>query len=435
MSSKRRKLKQSAKKRLFRRFMIIMLSTFVVGAGLVLGGVGTYQHLTKDGNFFQGFTKLSDDKKKIEKEEEKLKTNVAVFGVDKDGYRTDTIFVVHFDGERNSADLVSVPRDTMVRFSDSEYERIRSINRGTPRTIKLNEMTAYAGINNIKQYTVKEIERVLGISIDNYITIEIDAFRKIVDIIGGVEVDVPMRMKYTDRSQGLYIDLQPGLQTLDGAAAEGLVRYREGYAEGDVGRIKTQQLFLKAFAQQLLSSENISNFPKMIPTIFQHVKTDINILDVPKYYGYASSFDVEAIKFHTIPGKPLYQNRLWYYVADINEMDDFVQGIFYKKPEISENNQEIAGVVEDKTVNIEILNGGAPAGTAGSVRELLQNNDYSVSSIGNYNGEYQTTTRIYAKDKLKAEQFKKYFPNSTILENSSLGAGIDIQIVIGSDGI
>lgn len=435
MSSKRRKLKQSAKKRLFRRFMIIMLSTFVVGAGLVLGGIGTYQHLTKDGNFFQGFTKLSDDKKKTEKEEEKLKTNVAVFGVDKDGYRTDTIFVVHFDGERNSADLVSVPRDTMVRFSDSEYERIRSINRGTPRTIKLNEMTAYAGMNNIKQYTVKEIERVLGISIDNYITIEIDAFRKIVDIIGGVEVDVPMRMKYTDKSQGLYIDLQPGLQTLDGAAAEGLVRYREGYAEGDVGRIKTQQLFLKAFAQQLLSSENISNFPKMIPTIFQHVKTDINILDVPKYYGYASSFDVEAIKFHTIPGKPLYQNRLWYYVADINEMDDFVQGIFYKKPEISENNQEIAGVVEDKTVNIEILNGGAPAGTAGSVRELLQNNDYSVSSIGNYSGEYQTTTRIYAKDKLKAEQFKKYFPNSTILENSSLGAGIDIQIVIGSDGI
>ncbi|HHX62284.1 MAG TPA: LCP family protein [Epulopiscium sp.] len=442
MKPERRKLKKGAKKRLVRRFTTIMLSTFIAGTVAVIGGIAGYQQLTKDGNIFQGFPKLSlnkneEDKDNKEEEEDKLKTNVAVFGVDIDGYRTDTMFVVHFDGERNSADLVSVPRDTQVRLSDTEYDNMLSFNRGSPRTMKLNEMTAYAGIKNVNEVTVKQIEKLLGIKIDNYVTVEIEAFRKIVDIIDGVDVDVPIRMKWRDSTQGLNIDLYPGMQHLNGAEAEGLVRFRlgengAGYANGDTDRIKTQHLFLKAFAKKLLSKENIPNYPRMIPAIFKHVKTDINILDLPKYYGYASNFKVDAIGFHTIPGVGRYQGNVSYFFPDMDTLDEFVQEVFYKPA----SDQIIsAEIVEDKSVKIEVLNGGAAAGTAGNIKEMIEKDGYNVVNVDNYKGENKRQTIIYAKDTQKAEQFKKYFSNCIVSLEDSLESKIDIQIVIGSDGI
>lgn len=439
MSPKRPKLRRKTKKRLLRRFATIMLSTFVVGTGIVLGGIATYQHFSDNGKMFDSFSGLSAEEKQ-EKEDAKFKTNVAVFGVDIDGYRTDSMFVAHFDAQTNSADLVSVPRDTIVRLSSAELERMRGVNRRAPQTMKINEMTAYAGIDNIKDFTVKELERLLGIKIDNYITVEIEAFREIVDIIDGVTVDVPRRMQYYDSAQGLSIDLEPGIQHLDGAAAEGMVRFRKnkrggGYIDGDVGRIQTQQIFLKAFAKKMLSKENIKNYPKMVPAMFKHVRTDISILDLPKYYGYASNFEVDQLGFHTIPGEGRYKGAISYFFPDMNEMDDFVQSIFYKEPETELEGEESDEIIEDKSVRIEILNGGAPAGTAGNLEKIVKGDGYNVVSVGNYRGEKQDQTKIYAKDRKKAQQFKQYLDNCRIYEDASMAREIDIQIVIGIKGI
>lgn len=444
MKPRKPRLKKSVRKRLLRRFTTIMLSTFVAGTAIVIGGLATYQHLTKDGNMFDGLPKLSageTEEEKLEKEKAKFKTNVAVFGVDIDGYRTDSMFVMHFDGEQNSADLVAIPRDTIVKLSSKELENMRKYNRRAPQTMKINEMTAYAGIKNIKEFTVKELERLLGIKIDNYVTVEIEAFRKIVDHMGGVTANVPRRMKYHDSAQDLDIDLQAGMQLLDGAAAEGMVRFRKnksggGYADGDVGRIETQQIFLKAFAEQLLSKENIPNFPKMIPAMFQHVRTDINILDLPKYYGYASTFETSKLKFHTIPGGGRYQGSVSYFFPDMDAMDDFVQEIFYGQAKEDLDNAGLGRQEEiDKSVKIEILNGGAPAGAAGELKEIIAGDGYDVVNVANYRGQEKEEVTIYAKDITKAHQFKHYFDSCKIRMDDSLSKDIDIQIVIGSTGI
>ena len=439
MNSRKPRLPKRAKKRLLRRFTTIMLSTFVAGTAIVIGGLATYQHFNKDKNIFDGSSELSAEEKELE-ELEKLKTNVAVFGVDIDGYRTDAMFVAHLDGSRDSVDLVSIPRDTIVNLSDAEHQRLRSVNKHAPSRMKINEMTAYAGIENIQEFTMKEIERSLGIKLDNYVTVEIDAFRKIVDIMGGVIVDVPREMQYYDSVQGLSIDLQPGIQELDGAAAEGMVRWRKdgkggGYSDGDVGRIQTQHIFLKAFAEQMLSKENIPKYPKMIPAMFKHVNTDINLLDLPKYYGYASKFDTNNLKFHTIPGKGEYLGPISYFFPDYDEMDDFIQKIFYKSSVTDLDEEDSNEIVEDKGVRIEILNGGAAAGTAGDLEKIIKRDGYNVVNVGNYKGEKQADIRIYAKDRKKAKQFEKYFDNCRIYEDSSIGNEVDIQIVIGSKGI
>ena len=75
------------------------------------------------------------------------------------------------------------------------------------------------------------IEEVFGIGIDDYMAIETDGFREVVDYFGGVVVDVPYAMDYEDPLQDLYIHLEPGLQVLDGTQAEKFVRFRQGYNE------------------------------------------------------------------------------------------------------------------------------------------------------------------------------------------------------------
>ncbi len=89
----------------------------------------------------------------------------------------------------------------------------------------------------------------LGFPVDGYVLVDLEAFQKTVDLVRGVEFDVPMDMNYEDPSQNLYIHLQKGLQTLDGEQAMGLVRFRKGYATQDIQRTQTQQQFLKALAK------------------------------------------------------------------------------------------------------------------------------------------------------------------------------------------
>lgn len=156
-----------------------------------------------------------------------------------------------------------------MKFAKNYEETGRAYNQVT----KLNAIHSYSDEKNCCTNTVLQIEDLLGINIDHYVKIDLDAFRKIVDTVGGVEVDVPQDMDYEDPVQDLYIHLDAGLQTLNGEQAEQLVRFRK-YPTGDEGRIEVQQLFLKALAEKVLSSESIlknrrSIFPFFIKTCRQ----------------------------------------------------------------------------------------------------------------------------------------------------------------------
>ena len=112
---------------------------------------------------------------------------------------------------------------------------------------------------------LKEINELTGLDIKYYIKVDTEAFKALVDAIGGVTFDVPIDMKYTDKKQGLYINLKAGVQKLDGDKAEQVVRFRHNsdgstypaeYGIEDIGRMKTQRNFLKALAKQTLKIEN-----------------------------------------------------------------------------------------------------------------------------------------------------------------------------------
>lgn len=265
-----------------------------------------------------------------------LNQNIAIFGVDKDGSRTDVIFVVNINTETDAIKVIAVPRDTKVAWTEYQQNKMAELGKGYHEYSKITEMSAYGGLDNLRYFTVNTLEDIMGIRIDHYAIINIDAFRKIVDAVGGVEVDVPRRMKYTDNYQDLHIDLQPGLQVLNGQQAEGLVRWRhnedysEQYAEGDVGRIETQQIFLKALADKVINKSTPADLLKIATAVYSDLKTDIKLSEVKDYLKYISQFKVENITFATLPGKAVRQDK-WYYILDQAEVDAFMQKIMYDR--------------------------------------------------------------------------------------------------------
>ena len=147
---------------------------------------------------------------------QKNKRNIAAFGVDKDGVRTDVAFVVSMDRKEKTIAMLNIPRDTRVVMTDQMIREIEQrggnvpVRDGVTGMCKFNEVHAYAGKDHRNEYSVKMLEDLLGIHIDNYIKVNTEAFREIVDAVGGVDIDVPMDMHYEDPYQDFIFILRRG---------------------------------------------------------------------------------------------------------------------------------------------------------------------------------------------------------------------------------
>lgn len=430
MSTKGTKKKLNKKKKLVKTFLRAMLGTGLVCVIAIGSLVGCYNYFFKEEGSTNK-TSLNKNNTKPEEELQDIYKNVAVFGVDKDGYRTDVIFVVNFNSETNKVKVLSVPRDTKVTWSEEQRQSLRDLGKRTVSVSKINEMTTYGGIDNIKAFTINELERMLGITIDNYVIVNINAFNEIVDAIGGVDLYVPQDMKHTDYAGDLFIDLKEGQQHLDGDKAEQFVRFRS-YPNGDVDRVAAQQIFLKAFADKVLSPSIITKIPKMTSIIFNSLTTDISLTEIPQYYKYVNNFNGENISFHILPGEGRYEGRASYFFPDLDELDAVVQEVFFDTvPAGEEVLPEEAESVVDQTVSIAVLNGSGITGAAGRTRDQIIEQGYTVSEVGNYTSHDVENTMIIAKDEAKAKQFLTYYPNAQITQDATIAT--DIQIVIGKD--
>ncbi|HNV71064.1 MAG TPA: LCP family protein, partial [Candidatus Ozemobacteraceae bacterium] len=135
---------------------------------------------------------------------------------------------------------------------------------------------------------------------------------RVIDLLGGVEIDVERRMKYTDNWQKLYIDLMPGLQRLDGQKALQYVRFRAD-AAADLGRIKRQQKFLAALLQQVKSPGIVIKIPDLVRQALNHIQTDLNVAEV---VDLARAMLQGPMKINTqsLPGDAPYINGVSYFV-------------------------------------------------------------------------------------------------------------------------
>ena len=211
--------------------------------------------------------------------------NILLYGVDNDAGGSDTNMLMRFDAENKKIDVVSLPRDSLMSNGH-----------------KLN----YAYNNGGTELLRSEVEDLLGIPVDFYVSVDLKGFIALVDQIGGVEFDVPCDMDYDDPYQDLHIHFKAGLQKLNGQQAMEVVRFRHnndntGYGgRQDLGRIETQQAFLKTVAQKLMKLENV---PAMAETFLKYVKTDLTLGNLVWLANEALSMGgMDAISFATLPG-------------------------------------------------------------------------------------------------------------------------------------
>ena len=282
--------------------------------------------------------------------------NIALLGTDGDGFRTDVNIVASLNLTTKEVHLISVPRDTRVVMTDDMIAYLEKNDRTIPQAngvygqCKLTEVHAYAGEGNRSTFTVAMLEEILGIDIDYYVKVDLDAFKDIVDAVGGVEFDVQERLYYSDPAQGLYIDLYPGPQVLDGEKAEMLVRFREGYAQKDLKRIEVQQEFLKAFISQVCSSDKImSNLDSYIKIFMEKVESDMPVATALKYAGYIKEIDPASITTDTIPGE-----GGSYFDMDEEGTKELVDyRIYGKEPPayMTDDGTETDGLTDEETTN------------------------------------------------------------------------------------
>ena len=238
--------------------------------------------------------------------------NILICGTDDDGYRTDTIIVAHLDEETHDVALMSVPRDTVVLT-------------GNGGIMKINSVYAGGGADGMARLS-KRLGAMLGFELDGYVLVNLEAFRETVDLVGGVEFDVPQDMYYQDPTQNLHIDLKAGKQLLDGEKAMELVRFRKGYASQDIQRTKVQQEFLRALAKKVLSVSSLTKLKEFADVFSTYVTTDLTVGNMLYFAKALMQCDFDAMKTYTLEGEgaminggsyyPLYAGKL---VQVVNE--------------------------------------------------------------------------------------------------------------------
>ena len=246
---------------------------------------------TVSGGTVDGYTRTNTDK-----------YNFLVLGRDRVALNTDVFMLVSFDTKTGEIAVMQIPRDTMIRIYGDTI-RINSLYATMYSNAVSSGLSSEEAQKKGMEDSVAFLQTNLNIKIDYWALCNLDGFVKIIDIIGGVEMDVPFDMDYEDPYQDLYIHLKAGLQVLDGEQCEQFVRFRHGYVEADVGRVNAQKLFLTALMKQLKTSLTITKIPSLAKAMVENVLTDMSAAEIAYFAKEALGADLSSLELLTIPGE------------------------------------------------------------------------------------------------------------------------------------
>lgn len=258
--------------------------------------------VNEESPFFEAFT-------------DKNRVNILLLGVNDN--LTDTIMLASFDTDAKHVDLISIPRDTYFHregYNSEGENKINAAYRDNP-------------VNTAK--AVSEI--LLGMPINYYAVIDYDGVENIVNAMGGVPMNIQKGgMHYKDPydTPPLVINIPEGQQVLDGEHAVQFLRYRKGYLEGDIGRVKAHQEFMKSAFRQCLSFK----LPKIAKTVYNNVESDITIKETLSIATAATGISGEGIETYLLPSTPL-PDPPYYVIPDAQGIAEMINQIYSIEPD------------------------------------------------------------------------------------------------------
>ncbi len=288
--------------------MIVLLAILGIAAG---AGLKVYTILHTKSEDILGTIESSIDSGSAQYTalKEQGRFNILIMGEDdvEGSRRSDTVLFATIDIDDKNMRILSLPRDTRVQIPGHGVQ-------------KLNHAFAYGGPDLLKA----TVEKYLGQPILYYVIIDYVSFPAVVDILGGVEIDVQKRMRYVDKAGKLDINIQPGLQVMDGKTALHYVRFRMD-ALGDIGRVHRQQQFIKAILKKVYDPRILVKIPELTAQTMKLFKTDMSPALSIQLAGFAQNeLGRERIFFSTLHGQAATINNLSYWVGDAKSANEFL---------------------------------------------------------------------------------------------------------------
>jgi len=274
---------------------------------------------------------------------DKNNINLLLIGPDESGSNYDTMLIASIGDQNNIVKFINLPRDIYIDYSDEmknalkkvwpSYKSSKGIYKINAAHILGKRIDYKNGEGRFKNpefdFTCDLLEEVFDIYIDDFVYLKPSSLRRVVDYFGGVEIDVPYLMKYSDPTQDLYINIPKGRQVLDGEKAEGFVRYRQGVDEkgkpksiGDLERKKNQITFIKAFIDQHFNLKNIGKIITIFNDLNSYITTSVDSGDKAGEYGKLA--------------KKLYDNKFTQVSEEIECSNIKIDGIYYLKLKTAE---------------------------------------------------------------------------------------------------
>ncbi len=276
-------------KRYKKGFVAALNVLLSVVLAICLLGTGTcaallYMDFSDSGN-------VTADLEQITKSESEDVTYILVAGMDEGDSLTDIMMVVCFDIKAGKANILQIPRDTFIG-ADVPSGKMNAVYGLAPRE---------EGQTNIN-VMLRRINDYFGLPIDHYITVDLSAFRGIVDACGGIDVYVPSTIYNAFNEKREKFTFYKGMNHMNGAQAEAFVRHRKSYAMGDLGRVQAQRNFYAAFIKKCLEM-SYSQMAAAATSVYDQVSTDMKLVDMLAYAKAAQKLSVDQISFYAVPGQ------------------------------------------------------------------------------------------------------------------------------------
>ena len=263
--NKKRKSMRRRRRIVFFRLVFVLVILSLMGSAILFVGYNIYNAgmrvYSEFAEMYQGYTDRKNARVGSTDPKFEGYTNILVLGVDdSERQEADTILVLSFSNDTGNTRIIGIPRDTWIT------SRTNSGRIGT--------LYSWGGANLL----VREVSKLLGIPIHQYIIIDMTTFTELIDVLGGLDIYVEENMDYEDEAAGLYIHIEQGDQHLSGEDVQKYLRYR-GEKLGDVGRVQRQQKFIKALYTKVLQLDTIPKLPAIADIFRNKMETSAEIFD------------------------------------------------------------------------------------------------------------------------------------------------------------
>nr|WP_312289396.1 LCP family protein [Clostridium chromiireducens] len=330
--------------------------------------------------------------------------------------RTDTIMVANYNPQNKKMHLVSIPRDTLINVNG--------------KNAKINSLYAIGGYPKIKS----EVEKLLNVNINYIVKIDYNAFREIIDAIGGIEMKIDRNMIYDDEGQNLHINFKAGeTVTLDGKKAEEFFRWRKnndgsGFANGDLDRIENQQKFISKVIEKCTSPFIMFRVPKIMSALGDNIETNMSSFEVLNYGLKFSNIKKENTIMATTAGTPKTINGESFLIFDKSANKDILSSLVS-----STSSRNLPENISKDDIRIKILNATKINGLAAKEEKELNSMGYKKIDTGNTELSDKSVILSNNDDKLQVILQDLNIKNTDRKENKTEYNDYDVIIILGKD--